>query len=232
MRWILVFLAVLASPSLVPAQVPDTLAGKTVLRLSATATQTTVPDYAILRVAVTTQDKLAAEAGRSNARLVDAVVTALRETGILVDSIATGGYAVQRASPDRQGRPTGYIARAQLAVRIQALDRIGEAIDAALNAGATDVGPVEFAATSLDAVRDSAYAAAVRDVYRRADVVTATIGGTVLEAVDLTASERRAWAPCVGCEEIPPGRDPATIVLPGLITVTVIVNATFRIQVR
>jgi uncharacterized protein YggE len=81
-------------------------------------------------------------------------------------------------------------------------------------------------------VRDSAYAAAVRDVYRRADVVTATIGGTVLEAVDLTASERRAWAPCVGCEEIPPGRDPATIVLPGLITVTVIVNATFRIQVR
>jgi len=232
MRWVPVFLTVLASPSLVAAQIPDTLEGKTVLRLSATATQTTVPDYAILRVAVTTQDKLAAEAGRSNARLVDAVVIALRETGILVDSVSTGGYAVQRAPPDRQGRPTGYIARAQLAVRIQALERIGEAIDAALNAGATDVGPVDFAATSLDAARDSAYAAAVRDVYRRADVVTASIGGTVLGAVDITASERRAWVPCVGCDELPPARDPATIVTPGMISVTVMVNATFRIQVR
>jgi len=231
MRGPLLFLVVLASPTLAAAQIPDTLEGSTVLRLSATATQTTPPDYAILRVAVTTQDKLAAEAGRSNARLVNAVVTALRDSGILLDSLSTGGYAVQRAT-DREGRPTGYIARAQLAVRIEALERIGEAIDAALRAGATDVGPVDFAATSLDAARDSAYATAVRDVYRRAHVVTSSIGGTVLGAVDITASEQRAWVPCVGCAEAPPARDPATIVTPGMISVTVIVNATFRIRIR
>jgi uncharacterized protein len=231
MRWVLVPLALFASPGLLGAQTADTLRDKTLLRLSATATRTTAPDYAVLRVAVTTQDKLAADAGRSNARLVDAVFAALRATGIAVDSISTGGYAVQRAPQDRQGRSTGYIARAQLAVRIQELDRIGEAIDAALKAGATDVGPVDFAATSLDAARDSAYAAAVRDVFRRADVVTTSVGGSVVGAIDITASEQRAWVPCVGCSEIPPARDPATIVTPGMISVTVIVNAVFWIHV-
>ncbi len=231
MRWVLVPLILLALPGVVGAQIPDTLHGSTLLRLSATATRTTPPDYAVLRVAVTTQDKLAAEAGRSNARLMEAVFAALRQADIAVDSISTGAYAVQRAPQDRQGRSTGYVARAQLAVRIQQLNRIGEAIDAALNAGATDVGPVDFAATSLDAARDSAYAAAVRDVFRRAAVVTASVGGSLVGAVDITASEQRAWVPCAVCAEAPPARDPATIVTPGLISVTVIVNAVFRIRV-
>lgn len=232
MRWMLLCIVVLASSTPVDAQAVDTLDGTTVLRLSATATRATAPDYAILRVAVATRDKLAAEAGRSNARLVETVVAALRDAGIPVDSISTGGYAVQHAPQDRQGRQTGYIARAQLAVRIDALDHIGEAIDAALHGGATDVGPVDFAATSLDAARDSAYAAAVRDVYRRAEVVTASIGGTMLGATDINATEQRAWVPCISCEEVRPPRDPATIVTPGMIAVTVIVNAAFRVRVQ
>jgi hypothetical protein len=158
-------------------------------------------------------------------------MTALRQTGIPLDSISTGAYAVQANLRDRMGHVIGYTARAELSVVLHDLEQIGAVIDAALEAGATDVAPVSFAARSLDAARDSAYAAAVRDVYRRAEAVATAAGGHVIGAVDLMASERRARVPCVACEEAPERPDQTTVVTPGFIAVTVGVNAVFRIQV-
>jgi uncharacterized protein YggE len=231
MRWSLIPLLLGASTAWAHAQTLDTLPGTTLLRLSATATRAVPPDYAVLRLGVNTEDKGAADAGRANARLVNQVITAVRQTGIPLDSISTGAYAVQANLRDRMGHVTGYTARAELSVVLHDLEQIGAVIDAALEAGATDVAPVSFAARSLDTARDSAYAAAVRDVYRRAEAVAAAAGGHIISAVDLTASERRARVPCVVCEEAPQRPDQTTVVTPGFIAVTVDIHAVFRIQV-
>jgi len=231
MRWSLIPLLLGASTPWASAQTRDSLPGTTLLRLSATATRTVPPDYAVLRLGVNTQDKRAADAGRANARLVSQVMEAVRRTGIPLDSISTGAYAVQANLRDRAGQVIGYTARAELSVVLHDLEQIGTVIDAALEAGATDVAPVSFAARSLDMARDSAYAAAVRDVYRRAEAVAVAAGGHLIAAVELIANERRARVPCVACEEAPQRPDQTTVVTPGFIAVTVDVNAFFRIQV-
>jgi hypothetical protein len=148
-RWILIPLLASASATRASAQTQDSLPGSTLLRLSADATRTVPPDYAVLRLGINTEDKRAADAGRANARLVTSIMAALRQSGIPLDSVSTGAYAVQPGTRDRLGHVTGYVARAELSVVLHDLEQIGAVIDAALEAGATDVAPVSFAASSL-----------------------------------------------------------------------------------
>ena len=200
------------------------------LRMATSATTTVAPDYAVLRIAVTSQDERAARAAQANARVVAAINDTLRVLGIRPDSVSTGSYAVQAAIRDREGRVRGYAARAELHVVLRDLARIGELIDAMLAAGATEVAPSHFGATSISAARDSAYAEAVRDLYQRARVAAAAAGGELVGPVQLAVNESRGRVACAVClqEYRPP--DPTTQVTPGLIAITVNATGTFRFQ--
>ena len=69
---------------------------------------------------------------------VQARVTGL---GIPKDAVRTLGYNIQQEFDYVNGRrvPRGYIARNALEVRVDALERLGELLDAVVQAGATSM---------------------------------------------------------------------------------------------
>lgn len=195
------------------------------VQLSTSATRTVPPDLAILRIGIMTDRERATEASRANARVAAAVRDTLRAIEIPLDSLSMSSYTV-RPRQNREQRTIGYTARTELNVAMRDLAGLGEAIDAALGAGATDVSPLNFVATSTDAARDSAYVEAVRAIYRQAATIVEAAGGRLIGSARLTVGERRARVPCATCIESV-SREP-TAVLPGLVAITVTINGTFR----
>lgn len=129
-RWPLalafVCLAVAVPAAQQPAEPPSiTTKGEAVLKKA--------PDRAWISVATETRDTKANDARTKNAETMTTVQSALRKAGVAADAIRTTGYSL---TPDVQwanGRSTvrGYIARNQIDVRVDDLDKLGDVLDAA-----------------------------------------------------------------------------------------------------
>lgn len=229
MRCVPLFALALIGAGSLEAQTPARTDSLSEIVVSATATRTVPPDYAIVRFGVSTDRTRAAEAAQANAQAAAAVRDALRSTGISLDSAAVSNYSLQ-ARRDRDQRVAGYVARSEIQVAVRDLTRVGQAIDAALGAGATDVSSLTFAATSVDAARDSAYAAAVRAVYHNATTVAAAAGGRLAGPARLNVAEQQGPVPCASC--LRSYQQPPTELTPGLVAVSVSVSGVFRFVPR
>lgn len=211
------------------AQTPTRPDSVSEIQVSASATRTALPDNAIVRFGISSERDRAAQAAQANADAVAAIREALRSAGVSADSVSTGAYSVQPRR-DREQRLVGYTSRTELYMVVRDLTRVGQVIDAGLGAGATDVAPVSFATSSLDAARDSAYAAAVRSLYRNAATIAAAAGGRLVGSARLSVMEQQARVACASClqEAV---RDPTNL-NPGLIAITINVSGTFRFVTR
>src|SRR5829696_426814 len=104
-----------------------------------------VPDRAMVSVAVESQGESAAKAGADNAARQTRVIDAVKAVGIAAAQIRTSGYNVfpDYAQRDNKGpRVTGYRAHNTVQVEVRDIALVGKVIDAALAAGATNVGGV------------------------------------------------------------------------------------------
>jgi uncharacterized protein YggE len=119
------------------------------------------PDRARFTVGVETRRPTVAEARDANAAAQTRVLDALRAAGIASADIQTGSLSIQ---PEYQYTETqgqqllGYTARNMVNVRMSALDRLSEAVDAAVAAGGNDVrlDGIQFEVSDPAAVRSAA----------------------------------------------------------------------------
>jgi len=149
------------------------------------------PDRAIVSIAIESDAASSAAAGAQNARLTQAVVKALRAAGATSAQIVTQAYSVQpqwQYSPNAPPRRTGYEASMQLALTVPDLQRLGPAIDAALSAGATRIGNVEFESSQLQSARQQALAMAVEHAHADAETLARAAGGRLGALLDLSTS--------------------------------------------
>lgn len=136
---------VLAAPLLLssPLHAQDTH-----LDVTGTAFVEVAPDRARIAFAVETEAEGALEAGEANARLMDAVIRALRGTGIQDLRIESSGYSLApRYAPRRGDEPqriAGYTARNSVQVISDDVDAVGRLVDAGLAAGANRVAGMSF----------------------------------------------------------------------------------------
>lgn len=151
------------------------------------------PDRAEVTVAVQNKARTAALAGSENATRVAAVLEAIRRAGIPREQISTVGYNVApsyRYFPDgRKPELTGYDATNSVRVEVRSLDLVSKVIDAALGAGATNIGGVSFYASQLDATQRAALAAATADARLNAEAIAKAAGGTLGGLITLTTQE-------------------------------------------
>jgi uncharacterized protein len=142
---------------------------------------TVTPDRAVVTFAVETRAQTASAAGTENARLQAAVIAALRRRGVLAEHINTAGYSV--SADERydtgQRRVVGYIARNAVVVDVQVVGSVGSLIDAALAAGANNIGGLRYYSTRIDAIRRAALEAAVAHARADAEVMARAAGGLV-----------------------------------------------------
>lgn len=174
----------------------DAVFRATTLNLSAFGETRTRPDQATITLGVTTDGPTAAEAMRLNAARMSAVVAALKKGGIADRDIQTSGlnlnpqYVYEQNVPPRLN---GYQASNTVTITVRDLAKLGQAVDAAVTAGATNINGISFGLQDGDAAENAARLDAVKALQAKADLYAQATGYRVARLVSL--SEGGGYAP-------------------------------------
>lgn len=149
------------------------------------------PTYAAVIVNVTTRATTAVEAAAQNGEKVQAVIKALRGSGLSEKEVTTAGYNLHQDynyRPERRPEPSGFVANTSIRAEVRRLETLGRVIDAAIAAGATGVSGVQYFASNTDEARRSAMAQAVREARTDAEVLARAAGGSLGRLIALNSA--------------------------------------------
>jgi uncharacterized protein YggE len=197
-RWITVFLlaGLVVSTGLASAEFwgldAPKIQQKKVITVSGHGTVDTHPDEAVLRLAVLTQAEDAKNASDENVEKMAAVLAALYGIGISEDDAVTSGYRVwpQYSWRDDERQLTGFQVRNSLTVTVMDIEKIGDVIDAALQAGANEINDVTFTVSDerQTELRDEAIADAVKKAKADAVSVAHAMDVQIVGPIDISTT--------------------------------------------
>ena len=152
-------------------------------------------DRATVTVAVVTRATSAAAASRQNAQQFQTVLAALKRQGLPDTALTTTGYSVA-LEQDPFGRAPAappasrqYVARNAVGVSLTNLDLLGQLLDTALTAGATEIANITFASSRATQARESAIGQAVRAAQADAAAAATAAGGTLGTIIEVNLLE-------------------------------------------
>jgi uncharacterized protein len=183
-----------------------------------------VPDQASISAGVHTQAATAADALVQNAKLMSAVVAALKQAG--GNDLQTQQVSLYPQSDDN-GHVTGYTADNAVSASTGVADA-GALVDAAVAAGANTVGGPSLSVSDQDARYREALGKAVEDARAKAQAL-AGAGGFGVGPVSVVVEQSGAPQPVYERAAVAKAAD-STPVEPGTQDVTADVTVTFRIR--
>jgi uncharacterized protein YggE len=208
------------------------------IAVSAVGDARIAPDRAMLSVAVETQGETAAEAASNNARLQTRIVDAVKAAGVPAAQIRTSGYNVYppEYSGGKTPKVTGYRARNTVQIEIRNIEAVGRVIDAALGAGATNIGAVGLYASSTDTARREAITKAVAKARAEAEAAATAAGGSLGALTELTIEPYGLPRPyetvMVTSAVMPPAPAVSTPIETGELVVRAVVHAKWQYVAR
>jgi len=137
-------------------------------------------DYAYITIGVATQNPSASLTASQNAAKVSAILSALHSLGLTDQQATTTGYRVEQIyeyPKNQQPRVSGFSANNTIRAEVRRLEDLGRVIDAAINAGATNVSSIQYLASTTDQARQTALSEAVKQARADADVMARGAGG-------------------------------------------------------
>jgi uncharacterized protein YggE len=181
------------------------------------------PDIAQVGAGVQTRAQSASAAVQANASQMDRLVERLRSLGIERKDIQTSNFSLNAEYDynDRNGQSpifTGYVVTNQVTVRLERLDRVGQVLDALVEAGANNIFGPNFL---LEDDRE-AKATARRNAFQRAQVqadefarMAGYTGARLLEVSETYQSFGPVAVPQGAVQVTAVARDVATPIEPG-----------------
>jgi uncharacterized protein YggE len=150
------------------------------------------PDRAFVNIGAEARAAAPKVAQAQNAKTMTTVRERLKALGIADQAIETRALDLQPEFDYTDGRQKlrGYVARNILEVRLDDVTRVGEVIDASVEAGANSIHEVRFDLKDRSGVEREALKAAVGDALARAAALASGAGKTVDRIV--TIEEHRA----------------------------------------
>ena len=208
-----------------------------VVAVSGDATVQNTPDKATVRLGVSVQASTAEDALTQASEKANAVQKSLETSGVESKDIQTTELSVNRYTENR-GTPketTGYRARQEFTVTIRDIAKVGPIVDAAVQAGANDVGGIEFGLSDTATTKNDALQKAVDNARAKAEVLAkaadAALGPVV--RIDETGYDMQNYyvrnQALAGFGSIP-GPSPSTAVAPGQVETSVTVRVTFELE--
>jgi uncharacterized protein YggE len=157
------------------------------IQAGGTATLSANPDQAHITIGVVTDGSTAQDAGQRNATAATAVLNALKQVLGNAGTIQTVSYSVnpRYSSTPGQAVIVGYTASNTLQVTTIDLSLIGSLIDTANQAGANNVGGLQFSLRDPEPLRQQALGLAAKQARAHADAIAAGLGaktGAVVSA--------------------------------------------------
>ncbi|WP_127058283.1 SIMPL domain-containing protein [Veillonella ratti] len=154
------------------------------IHVSATATRSVAPSYAILRLGITSEASTVGAAKTTNDRVMSDLIARLANIGITKNNIQTSYFSVSPNNnnyyPARDNRDakqeTTYTVSNNVAVRINDMSKISQVIDNAVAAGANNIQSLSFEADVDQALNDQLTAEAVKNGRHQAEVIAGALG--------------------------------------------------------
>lgn len=181
-----------ARPSTPQEQAPRDARREPVVVTTGSAILRRAPDRAFVNIGAEARAVAPKDAQAQNAKTMTAVRGRLKALGIADSAIETRALDLQPEFDHSGGRQKlrGYVARNVIEVRLDDVTRVGEVIDASIEAGANSVHEVRFDLKDRTVVEREALKAAVADALARASALASGAGKTVDRIV--TIEEQRA----------------------------------------
>ena len=166
------------------AATPATAPEQGQISVSASASRTISPTYALLSLGISTSAADVGQAKVENDRVMSAVVSRLQALGVTKNNIKTSYFNVNpqydySANNGGANKVKGYTVTNRVTVRINDLNNVSKIIDGTVNAGATSVDSLQFNADITPDLTDQLITEAVKSGRHQADVVAAAAGERV-----------------------------------------------------
>jgi uncharacterized protein YggE len=211
----------------------DSMFRATTLNLSAYGETKVAPDMATITLGVTTEAPTAAEAMQANAQRMSGVVAALRRGGIAEKDIQTSGLNLNPQYRYEENKPpqlVGYQASNMVTVTVHDLKRLGQAVDATVNAGANQIHGISFGLDDRTAAENAAREAAVKALQQKADLYGRATGYRVSRLVSLSeGGSSYPMPPPVPMMEFARAAKADTSVSPGQLTVRIDITGLYEL---
>ena len=212
-----------------PAQAPEHT-----ISVSGLGRVTITPDVADLRLGVQMTKPTVKQARDAAAAAMTNVIAALRAAGIAARDIQTSALSLQPVydynTNGAAPKLIGYQLTNVVAVTIRDLERVADAIDGAMGAGATTMDGVTFRVDDPKAAEKQARAAAMADAKAKADALASAAGVSIVGVASIVEGSSSVPSPIVFAEGAKAAADVTTPVLTGTSEVQVSVSVAYLID--
>ena len=143
------------------------------------------PDIALVTFSVTTEDKTVARAMKINSNKMNAVLDAIKKQGVKSEDLKTTNFAIApryewrkntKLYPSGTRVLVGYDVSQSLQVKIRDMQKIGDIIQLATNAGANQVGNLYFTFNNPQQLKDQARGEAIKEARIKAKELSSQLG--------------------------------------------------------
>jgi uncharacterized protein len=208
---------------------------RTAISVTGEATVSAVPDQAQIDGGVTSHAKNARDASEANNTAMARVLLALKGAGIEARDYQTSRLSLQpQYAPNQPGQSSqpvivGYVASNRVTIRLRDVSKVAYVIDTLVNAGANNIGGINFIVSQASKLLDEAREQAVADARRKAEIYARAAGVTVGAPISISEESSAGAMPF---RKMAAGMAAATPVAQGEETLAVTVNVSWAIKPR
>ncbi len=194
------------------------------------------PDIAYIYIGVHTEKLTAAEAVAENTDQTQKLIQAIRDFGIEAKDIRTTNFSIwpiDKFDP-QSGAPTGdktYAVDNTVYVTVRDLEKLGDLLDTAVQAGANTVNSVQFDVSNKDAALKQARVDAVKNAEAQAKELAEATGLSIgeIQSISFVDNQYPVFDGKGGGGGMA-AEAAAVPIQPGQLTFTVTVNITYEIK--
>ncbi len=155
------------------------------------------PDLAITTFSVVIEKKTVSEAMNENTEKMNTIIDSMKEQGVEDKDLKTTSFNIyprydwyNETSFYPQGRRVlvGYEVRQSLQVKIRDMEKIGEIIQGATDAGANQVGDLQFTIDDEDEFKKQARGEAIEKAKAKAEELASQLGVKLVRIVNFSES--------------------------------------------
>lgn len=194
------------------------------------------PDVAQIRIGVETNGSTPSAARQQNSEAVNATVAAVTALGVEEADIKTDSMNLWNRY-DNYGNRSGYRMSTSLTIIVRDIEKAGEVVDAAIEAGSNEMNGIDYLLSNRDQLYSDALSDAVELARQKAETLAALEGRTLGEVMSITeVSDAVATVremnlnPDVGGADEASMNAKATTIQPGRTSVSAEVSVVFRLQ--
>jgi uncharacterized protein YggE len=165
-----------------------------ILNVSAEGVVEDRPDLATVSIGVVTEGETARAAAAENARQMASLTQVLRRAGVAERDVQTSHLSITPVYNDNRRseeprRIIGYEAKNRVRARVRRIERLGEILIAAVDAGGNQLQGVAFSLQNPGPSRDAARREAVEEARRLADLYARAAGLSVKRIISISPGD-------------------------------------------